>query len=105
MSTKLGFYNLTRQYFGPEAYWKVIKIPDVYKIILGYVSAATISTLNETGTKPETPLVARVERWCTYCCLSQGKKTVRTKIIYSQVAHFNPQSEKNVIFALEMLSA
>ena len=30
-SPKLEFYNLTKNYFGPEADLKVIKIPDVRK--------------------------------------------------------------------------
>ena len=74
VSPKLEFYNLIKHEFGPEAYLKLIKIPDVRKSL----TRLRISCHNlyvERG-RYETPLVPRVERWCAYCCLSHGTKPI-----------------------------
>ena len=73
-SPKLEFYNSIKHDFEPEAYLRMIKIPDVRKSLTRF----RISCHNlyiERG-RYETPLVPREERWCTYCFFSKGLKPI-----------------------------
>ena len=71
---KLEFYNEIKHDFEPEAYLRMIKIPDVRKSLTRF----RISCHNlyiERG-RYETPLAPREERWCTNCFFSKGLKPI-----------------------------
>ena len=99
-SPKLEFYNLIKHDFEPEAYLRIIKVPDFRKSLTRF----RISCHNlyiERG-RYDTPLVPREERWCTYCFFSKGLKPIEDEshvlidcLLYSSVRekfNFYPQN-------------